>query len=334
MIDELQQSNGQESLDETMASAVAAMPDIEALESGTSRAPNGQFAAKEPAEQPQADPAAAKPVDPAQKPADAKSDDKPAEDDEDYIELPPEAEGGETQRLKLSEVLDGYRRSNELAQQLETVRQQPTMPAELENTIAHALNDRAQLIQSLEQLEAFMRPVPPDLDLVNINSAKYNPEQYSQQHAAYQQAMQQLQDAREAREALQTQQAHQRQVIEHVRLQREAEKTLQMWPELKDPTVLQKMTDDVAKSYGFSAQEVMAVADSRVLAVIKDALAYRSGLAAKETAIKVVKAKPKLVRGQARATETGKQAQFAAASQRLSASHSLDDAAEAIGALI
>ena len=50
-------------------------------------------------------------------------------DDEDYIELPADEEGKEPSKLKLTEVLDGYKRSQTMAQELEQARKAMPMPA-------------------------------------------------------------------------------------------------------------------------------------------------------------------------------------------------------------
>ena len=79
---------------------------------------------------------------------------------------------------------------------------------------------------------------------------------------------------------------------------REQQKLLEMWPEVKEDAYANKVREDASKYYGYSGVEIDSVRDSRQYAVLKDALAYRAMKDAKETAVKVVKAKPKLVKGQ------------------------------------
>ena len=317
--------------DGTIDGAVLNMPDIESLERASghhqpapvARDETGKFQATKPKEE-------APPVVEAKAEAEA-----PAEDDpEDLIEIPGEGEGAEPVRHKLSEVLEGWSKAKQLEAELAEVRKAPAMPPQFEKELVETVQARQKLISVLTELEQTALPPQPSLDLINVNSQLYNPDQFYRMVTDYQQAVAQRQHVQAAREQATKEQAEQSKVLAEARYQREWAKATEIWPELKDQNARAKAADDVSKTYGFSAQEIQAIDDARVLAVLKDALAYRSGKAAQETAVKVVKAKPKLVRAAARETQNSKQAQYSTAAQRLSQSHSLEDAAEAIGALL
>ena len=271
-------------------------------------------------------------VDPA-KPAETKADD--AEDDEDYIELPPEAEGKEPTRLKLGDVLTGYRERDVLKAEVEKLRSQPALPDEVEQIVVQSQQARAAYVQQAQELLKLMQPQLPSEELVNPNSPNYNPELYYQQFAQ----AKALINARNAikTEAERAQQEHAAREAEltKVRLARVAKEVMEIAPEFKDPDAVKKFYADVSSAYGFSSQELDAIGDARVVRVLKDALAGRQSKATAETVKKAVASKPKLVRAQARQGQAnGKASKFQSASERVSRTHSLDDAAAAIAHLL
>ncbi len=312
-------------------SAVASMSDADAgaLDFGDlveqPRDEAGKFA------KPEAE-AKAGPDDAKQPEAEAAAD---ADDDEDYIELPPEAEGAEPAKLKLADVLDGYRQSKTLRQELEQARKVAPIPAEFEGELTQQVAARQQLMALLDELHNATQPMVPDLELVNPNNPnKFNPAAYHQQVAQYQQQMAERQQIQQARALAENQQAEQQAVIAEARYRREFAKALELWPELKDKAVARKVVDDMAKTYGFTPEEVQAIGDARVLSVLKDALAFRTGKAAQETAVKVVKAKPKLVRATARQSAGGRSVSAAQHLERLGKTGSMDDAVAALAELL
>lgn len=270
----------------------------------------------------------------------AKAKDEPAEAeaaddaDEDYIELPPEGEGAEPSKLKLSEVLDGYKQAQTLRQELEQAKRAAPVPAEIEREIGAQVQARQQLMAVVQELYQATQPVAPDLELTNPNSPKFNPTLFHEQAAQYQQKQYERQQLQAAYAQAQKEQAEQQGVIAQARYQREMAKALEFWPELKDKATASKVVDGVTQAYGFTLQEVQAIEDARVLAVLKDALAYRSGKAAQETAVKVVKAKPKLVRATARQSTGGRTASAAQHLERLGKTGSMDDAVAALAELL
>lgn len=318
--------------DSSLAGAVGAMPDIEALERGQSvdRGANGQFQTRNAAEPA---PNEGEPVKTELEKAPVKAE-EPAEDEDDYIELAGEGEGAEPTKIKLADAIERYQAYEKVQAELAEAKKAQPPPEHYEQAIAKAHDEATQYLNGLRQLEQWMQAPQPNPDLVNPASQNYNPELYHQQLVQAQEIGTLRSAMRQEAERVEKETAEKNRVVLEARMHREKAEAQKLWPELADPATRSKVIDDFSKAYKFTPDEVKAIGDHRVLGVIKDALAYRASLAKKETAVKVVTAKPKLVRAQARNSQTGKQAAFSAASERLSKSNSLDDAAEAIGALL
>jgi len=318
--------------DGTLDSAVLAMPDIESLERANGhhqaapvrREPDGKFAPKAEA-QPEAKPAE------AAAPAQAQA---PAEDDEDFIEIPGEAEGAEPARHKLSEVLDGWQKSKQLETEIAELRKAPPRPAQYEQELLQTVQARQNLLTVLQELEATALPPQPSFDMTDPNSPNFDPAAFHAMARQYQSALQQRQQVKAAREYAAKEQEEQSRILAEAQMQREMAKVEKIWPEWTKADQREQIAKEVERVFGVPASDVAAVFNAGAVQIIKDALEFRKGRAAQETAVRAVKAKPKLVRATARETQTSNQARYTAAAERLSQSHSLEDAAEAIGALL
>ncbi len=353
MIDNNAQAAGsaQPQNDGSLDAAVASMPDFDdsnlvpferARDSNMEprRAPNGQFtvdgAVKEPqiavpdpriAEE-QARAAGAKTA------AEADASD-PAEE---FFELPPEEEGGEPRRIPATEVFEGYQRAQELAAEIEEVRRGVVPPIEYDRQIMETVQARGRIMQELQSYAALLQPQEPDLELLNQASARFNPDLYYQQVQMSGQLKQQLGAVRQQMQQHQAAIEREQGALSDAKKAREQSKLREMWPEvLSDPKKAHEVREKAARLYGIDDQVFATTIDARLYAILKDALAYRDGIKAQQTAVKVVRAKqvPKLVRSTARTgANTAKQQAYSTASQRLARSGSLDDAADAIGGLL
>ena len=321
----------------TVSSAVDLMPDIDELERKNGdrdrdRDDVGRFkAAQEDAgkdadhETPEAK------TDDGKEPA--KEVEAADDEDDDYFELPPAAEGEEPQRLKASEVFEGYQKAQELQAELANVRATTPPPVDYDRAIMEAVEHGSQYLQGLRQVEQMLQPFEPNQELINPNSPNYDPEAYFAQTQYSQSQRQQHAQVQAERQRVE-QEIHQRtEAVERARFAREQQKLMQLWPELREEAKQRELTDNASRFYGLDQETINSVHDSRFYAVLKDALAFRSQSAAKETAVKVVKAKPKLVRGKARSGNPN-QRRSQEGMQRLSASGSLDDAADALDGLL
>lgn len=257
-----------------------------------------------------------------------------AEDEEDYVELPPEQEGAEPTRLKVSDLIAAHKAKPTLEQELAKYKSAPALPAELETELTRTVQERAKVIETYKQLEAFMQPAVPDETLLNRNSPNYDPDLYAQQLGQYRAATNALQYAKSEQARLQKEQSQEADTLNRARINRELQVAVEEWPDLKDNDKYAKIVADTSKIFGIPENEVKQVYDHRHLRLIKYALDGYAAKQAKEAAVKVVTAKPKLVRGQARSTQSGKTAAFSASYEKVAQSHSLDDAVGAIAALL
>jgi hypothetical protein len=319
--------------DGSIDSAALAIPDS-ALDVFTQpRGDGGRFAPKEPANdvrQQADDLKATPPGDNAQPKTEAA-----AEDEDDWLEIV-EEDGKEPTRVKVGEVWQGYRRAKELEGEIEKVKAQPFLPEEIENAIVETTRERGKYMQAVQRALALNSPTPPDMDLVNPASPRYDPEAYYAGVQNYQRAAQQRQQLEAHYEQLQQQQAQEQEAVKAARWQREQAKLKQIWPEvLTDKSAQSRVRESLQKHYGiddaFLSSELTL--DHRIYALAKDALAYREGQAKAAEAVKVVRAKPKLIRGSARDQQSPTRRAASDARGRLAQSGSLEDAAAALDGL-
>ena len=279
----------------------------------------------------------AEPASKAESEPDAKEPDGAAQADEaeeDYIELAAEAEGAEPTRLKLSEVMDGYKRSKELASKAEEYERQLSelrrqVPADVETRMVEAVQARQRYIAGLQQLEQWMQPRWPSQELLNEQSAHYNPQAYRQQYEAAQQVAQLRQNMQAEAERVAAENSEVSRTIQESRAAREWTEALKVWPEIKEQTLRREVKSWLQKE-GYDDDSISRIS-SRDLGILKRAYLYDKAQVAKETTAKVVKATPKLVRPQARqSTGAGRSANATQAMERLGKTGSFDDAVAAL----
>lgn len=258
-----------------------------------------------------------------------------AEEEDDYLEFV-EEDGKEPQRLKVSEVWDGYRKAKEYETELTKIRQQPIIPQEIETAIVETTKAREQYMQGLKRMVAMNQPSPPSLELVDPNSPHYNPEAYHQGVRAYQVAVQRHEQAQAHLQELEQQQKNETEAVRAARWQRERAVLEQKWPEVFQKEAQSQIRSDLLKEYGIDDAFLSSdlTLDHRIYLLAKDALAYRKSQAKAAEAVKVVRSKPKLIRGSARDQQSPNRRAANDARARLSQSGSIDDAAAALDGLI
>ncbi len=259
---------------------------------------------------------------------------EPQDDDDDWVEIASEIEGEEPERIKLSDLYDGYRQSNDLSEQLENVKATQPPPPEYEKALQETLGLQTQYMGVLEQYKAYNPIQEPSLDLLNQDSPNYNPDLYAQQR----QAMEQTKAAHARIDAelneLKNRQAREAQVLHEATRTRELAKLHEFWPEMKTSEAQRQFVDDIQRHYGVDKGLLDTIVDARFFKVAKDALAYQRQQAATEKAVKKVRAKPKLIPAKARSTTNSKHQKVQSSMNRLQKSGSLDDAASAISGLL
>lgn len=310
------------------AAAIDAIPMAE-MEKGAPPAPDraadGKFKAQE-TEQPPVE----KAPDVEAKAPDTK-DEAESDDDETYVELPPEVEGKEPARYKLNEVIEGWRKAQTLEQELAKAKEVSPAPEAWETEIIQTVQARQQHMDAIAQWARINKPQPPDVSLLDPRNPHHDPDTYFAQHQQYNALLTANQEAEKQYNALSARQSAEQEAIAKAYRAKEMAKLAQVWPEYaKEKAVAEKARADLKAQYGFDDATIDSVADHRFYALARDALAHRSQKATAQQVAKVVTAKPKLIPGKARASTTGKAAAFSQSFGNLQKSGSLDDAAAAI----
>lgn len=297
------------------------------------RAPNGQFSAKRDKEA-EADP---KVVDlktgkPAQPDDAVKAE---ADEDEDpEFEIPGE-EGAEPVRRKLSELWDRFDKAADLEKEVETLREQSgRAPAEYTQGLQEVVAARSNYLQGLELVTRMLNPQPPPVQMLDPSHQAYDPDGYRTAYSQYELGRGAVERLRVEREALAKQQHLEQDTLVRAYLARERESLHKAWPEAKDPAIAAQFRTDLKKIYGFNDQEIEATTDHRMFLVVRDALKLRALEAKQAEAVKVVRQKPKLVKGAARTTTDPKAAGRSTAMRSLAQSGSVNDAVQALKGLI
>lgn len=302
------------------------------------RAPNGRFAAKQPTatEQPLA-------IEPDDKVVDLKTGKPPeesveepakAEDDADeFFEFAPEKDGEEPRRVKVDEVLAAYEELPKIKAELENVQKAAPAPPDYVSALTETVQARSQYMQGLQMVEQMIHPQDPPLDLLNQGHPSYDPDKYYALKSRFEQDRQQLATVQAEQKKVAEQQQRDNDVLVRAHVAKERAAIESAWPEFKQPETRKALIDGLTKAYGFTQDEINNIGDHRQLLVIRDALELRASKAKQADAVKVVRSKPKLVKGAARTTTDPKAAQAGQAMQSLASSGSVDAAVRAMAAL-
>lgn len=308
----------------------------DSLKSDRERASNGQFA-KKPDQGQISD-------DPENKVVDLKTGKPPvaeeqpkaeAEEDEDpEFEIPGE-EGKEPTRRKLSELWDRFDKASELEKEVETLREQSSRtPAEYTTAVQEAVNKRGQYIKGLEYVSRLFNPQAPNVAMLDPNHPNYDPDGYRAAYAQFENSKKAVEQIRAEHEALTKEQNEQNETLFKSYLAGERQSLYKAWPEAKTPEVARQVEAELKKTYGFTDKEISNTTDHRLWLVVRDALELRALKAKQAEAVKVVRQKPKLVKGAARTTTDPKAANRSQAMRSLAQSGSVHDAAKALKGLI
>lgn len=307
-----------------------------ALNPGPDRGTNGQFQAKTPAEEAPKD--ETKVVDlKTGKPAESAKTEAPAEEDDDpEFEIAAEEEGKEPVRRKLSQLWEGFERAEKLSKELEDVKTSAQrVPAEYASQIEETVKARGDYIKGLEAIGRMIQPQRPSLEMLNPNSDKYDPDSYYQMARKFDADVENLRRVRAGLDEETRRQDAEKDVLTKAATARELEKLKAAWPEFdKDVKVRETVAKEMAENYGFSLEEINAITDHRQLLVVRDAMEFRALKAKQADAVKVVRAKPTLVKGAARSTTDSKAAARSNAMAELHQTGSMAAAAKALAGLI
>ena len=301
-----------------------AVESIKAPAPPADRAPDGKFAAK--ADDP------AKVVDMAGKPIEDVKAEAPADDEEDpEFEIPAAEDGKEPVRLKFSKIYEGYEKAAKLEAELTEVKTKTqSVPAEYQSALQDIVSKRQEYIENLGVLQKAINPQQPSPLLIDPNSEHYNPDAYAQYMRQYQHQTKILEGIRADIDKQKSLQDEQKGTLSKARLAGEMEKMAKVWPEFSKDAKVRQEAANVLADMGFTKEEIDGIDDHRHLRIVKDALELRALKAKSAEAVKVVRAKPKLVKGAARSTTTGTSPAKSAAIGRFNQSFSIEDAVDAL----
>lgn len=250
----------------------------------------------------------------------------------DFLEFDPIDEGGEPERVPLSEVGNWRGEITRLKSDLEQARRDAIPAEEWDRQMDQTAQTRHQLLQTIAQLRHMIMPPEPDIRLLDPNNPNMDTAQFYAQKTAYDAARERLQRVEALGKEQEGEATKAADMRRNVALAREQEKLARVWPEIKEQAT-QKAVLDMAQRYGYSAEELNNWIDHRGFAVLRDAMAYHRMKSQRQAAVKVVRGAPKLVRAQARNTQSRQQQAYETGSRRLAQSGSLDDAATALAGL-
>jgi tRNA(Phe) wybutosine-synthesizing methylase Tyw3 len=250
-------------------------------------------------------------------------------DDEDLVEveaedtmlIPVKVDGKEEQWTldQLKQSAAGQAAINKRFQEAAEARKQiEQQAAALQQQQQHVLQMYQQAQQGVQE------PVAPSRELFDSDPIGYMEEKlkYDEAKAQYDQQMYQVHQLRE-------QQTQQQAQAQHSYLQEQAELLRQHIPEIADPVKGAQLKEDlmqIGMDYGFTAEEMAGVSDSRYVRALNDARKYRALVAKrKQTQAKGQKARP-VVKAGAKKTQDGQAATRKKAQSRLQKTGSIDDA--------
>jgi len=197
---------------------------------------------------------------------------------------------------------------------------------QIEQANAALAQQQQQLVQLYQQAQqgGLQAPTPPSRELFESDPIGYMESKlaYDEAKATYDQNLYQMQQVQK-QTVQQQQQAHQSYLREQAEILR------QHIPEIADPEKGEKLKGDlmqVGMDYGFTAEEMAQVSDSRYVRALNDARKYRELVAKrKEAQQKGEKARP-VVRAGAKKTPDGQAATRKKAQSRLQKTGSINDA--------
>ena len=291
----MDQTTEKVALDGSIESAVSAMIAPESVEN--EETDTNEVA--EPEETNDTEEANAESEDDSEESEDSDDDEDDAEDEEEDADEANKTEpvytikvDGTEKQVTLNELKRGYSGQQFVQKGMQEAAAQRK---QAEEVYAALLNERQQISQLYQQIQGGQIATPPkaptrelfDSDPIGYMEAKLN---YDEQVAQYQQQQAQFQQ-------LSAQQSQAQQVARQAYLQQEVENLKSVIPELANPAHAGKFKDQILQAgaaYGYTADEISQVVESRALHVLRDAMKYREIMSGKKKADeKAQSARPK-----------------------------------------
>ena len=204
---------------------------------------------------------------------------------------------GEEKQVTLEELKRGYSGQQYVQKGMQQVAE---VKKEAENAYYALMQERQNLANLVQQVQSGQNLTPPqepdsamfDADPIGYMEAKI---QYDNQVKAYQQNMGQVQQVLQ-------QQTEAEQIARAEYAKQEAQRLVQVIPELADAGKAGKFKENLVRTatdvYGYTPEEIAGISSHRDFLVLRDAMKYREMMAGKETVQnKVKKAKPAIKPG-------------------------------------
>lgn len=231
---------------------------------------------------------------------------------------------GEDKQVTLEELKRGYSGQQYVQKGMQ---QAAEVKKEAENVYYALMQERQNLANLVQQVQSGQNLTPPtepdsamfDADPIGYMEAKI---QYDNQMKQYQQNMGQVQ-------AVMQQQSEAEQVARAEYARQEAQRLVQVIPELADAGKAGKFKENLVRTatdvYGYTPEEIAGISSHRDFLVLRDAMKYREMMSGKkDVQSKVQKAKPAMKPGVKRVNT--KSDAVRKQKDRLKKSGSIDDA--------
>jgi len=225
---------------------------------------------------------------------DAEEDDESEDPANDFHTV--KVDGKETQ-VTLEELKRGYSGQQYVQKGMQQVAE---VKKEAESAYYALMQERQNLANLVQQVQSGQNLTPPqepdsamfDADPIGYMEAKI---QYDNQVKAYEQNMGQVQQVLQ-------QQTEAEQIARAEYAKQEAQRLVQVIPELADAGKAGKFKENLVRTatdvYGYTPEEIAGISSHRDFLVLRDAMKYREMMAGKETVQnKVKKAKPAIKPG-------------------------------------
>ena len=231
---------------------------------------------------------------------------------------------GEDKQVTLEELKRGYSGQQYVQKGMQ---QAAEVKKEAENVYYALMQERQNLANLVQQVQSGQNLTPPtepdsamfDADPIGYMEAKI---QYDNQMKQYQQNIGQVQ-------AVMQQQSEAEQVARAEYARQEAQRLVQVIPELADAGKAGKFKENLVRTatdvYGYTPEEIAGISSHRDFLVLRDAMKYREMMSGKkDVQSKVQKAKPAMKPGAKRVSTKSDAARKQ--KDRLKKSGSIDDA--------
>jgi hypothetical protein len=281
--------------------------------------------------------------DEAEEPEDTETEDE-SDEEESSIELSDDTEIdlGDGERATLKELKEARKAAHLQRADYTRKTQAVSEDRKMVEEKAQEVVTRAQQLQ--QERETFLAVAqeflgqPPQKPAVSAQDDPFAWVQYSSEKEAYEERLGKVRTVYQQSEAQKAKAAEDQAKELPKIVEQERAKLLERFPKLKDPEVAKKykadMVDVMTRIYGFDADQVTNLADSRAVAMALDLIEYHKIKAALPTAKAKVETKPPLVKAAKRASpESRKQAELNSLRDRHAKSGRRDDAVAILKAL-